>query len=459
MVINVRKSTNSLNPERSKAEVVELPRRTRRFHEQGGSALGCLPHEINGLTVRQSHTLQNAHAVFKMLGMLRRSIEPDLHKTLLQVPAVALLGARQTGKTTLAKTIAAKEPSVYLDLEAPADQLKLSDPASFLADHSDKLVILDEIQRVPDLFSVLRGIIDNNREKGRKSRQFLFLGSASMDLMRQSSESLAGRISYAEMTGLNALEIENTPPALRALWLRGGFPESFLAAREDHAMDWLEDLIRTYLERDVPQMGFRAPASKLRRLWTMLAHLQGEPVNVSALANNLEVQRAAINHYLDILTDLLLVRRLSPWHANVKKRLVKSPRYYIRDSGIQHRLLGIDSYNALLSNPVLGKSWEGFVVENIHSVLPRRSETYYYRTAAGAEIDLVIKFSASETWAVEIKHGTSPTIGKHFAQTCADAGATKKFVVYGGEDVFPIKNGITVISLPRLLKEIIALSR
>jgi predicted AAA+ superfamily ATPase len=389
-----------------------------------------------------------------MKGMIKRWITDKLQKNISQVPAVALLGPRQVGKTTLAKTIAKDADSLYLDLEAPEDLLKLSDPTSFLGSHSDKLVILDEIQRAPDLFMVLRGLIDKNREAGKKSAQFLLLGSASMDLLRQSSESLAGRISYIEMGGLNILEIDNNKKNVQKLWLRGGFPDCYQADDDGMAMDWLENLIRTYLERDVPQMGFRVPATRLRRLWTMLSHLQGETVNYSKLGGNLEIDAKTVNHYIDILTDLLLVRRLEPWHENVKKRLVKSPRFYVRDSGLLHRLLGIDNYEALLSNPVLGKSWEGFVVENIHSVLPRRAETYFYRTAAGAEIDLVIKISSSEIWAVEIKHGVSPKIPKHYSQTCNDVGATKKYIVYGGDDEFPISDDITVISLPKLMNKI-----
>ena len=237
-------------------------------------------------------------------------------------------------------------------------------------------------------------------------------------------------------------------------WLRGGFPDSYLAPDDNLAMDWLENLIRTYLERGIPQMGFRVPAARLRRLWAMLAHLQGETVNYSKLASNLEVDAKTVTHYIDILTALLLVRRLEPWHANVKKRLVKSPRYYVRDSGILHRLLGINSYDGLLSNPVLGKSWEGFVVENIHSILPNRAETYFYRTAAGAEIDLVIKMPSSEIWAEEIKHGVAPKIGKHYSQTCNDVGATHKYILYGGDDEFPVGSDVKIISLPRLMERL-----
>jgi predicted AAA+ superfamily ATPase len=386
--------------------------------------------------------------------MIPRWITNQIKKRIAQVPAVALLGARQVGKTTLAKTIAKGLDSVYLDLEAPEDLLKLSDPAVFLRAHSDKLVILDEIQRAPNLFPVLRGLIDKNREQGRKSGQFLFLGSASMDLMRQTSESLAGRISYIYMGGLNVIETGNESKTIHKLWIRGGFPDSYLAADDAMAMDWLEDLIRTYLERDLPQLGFRVPAIRMRRLWTMLAHLQGEPVNYSKLGANLEIDGKTVSNYIDILSDLLLVRRLEPWHANVKKRLIKSPRYYIRDSGILHRLLGIDHFDALLSNPVLGKSWEGFVMENIHSVLLRRAETYFYRTAAGAEIDLIIRMPSSEIWAVEIKYGTAPKLGRHYSAICDDVGATRKYIIYGGDDEFPVSSDVTVISLTRFVQKL-----
>ena len=365
-----------------------------------------------------------------------------------------LLGARQVGKTTLAKFIARSQNSDYLDLESPEDLLKLSDPTTYLESQRAKLVILDEIQRVPELFTVLRGLIDKNREQGRKAAQYLLLGSASMELLRQSSESLAGRVSHLEMSGLNALEIEEDKDHLRKLWLRGGFPESYLAEDDLLSMNWLEDRVRTYLERDVPQMGFRIPATRLRRLWTMLAHLQGEPANSSKLGGNLEIDRKTVNHYIDVLVGLLLVRRLEPWYANVNKRLVKSPRFYVRDSGILHRLLGINNQEALLSNPVLGKSWEGFVVENICSVLPRHAETFYYRTAAGAEIDLVIRLSSDELLAVEIKYGVAPKISKHFNRTCEGIGATGKYVVYGGDDEFPIGNDVTVISLPRMMRKL-----
>jgi predicted AAA+ superfamily ATPase len=254
------------------------------------------------------------------------------------------------------------------------------------------------------------------------------------------------------MTGFNLLEVPAANPAdIPRIWLRGGFPESYLAATDAFSMAWLEDLIRTYLERDIPQLGFRISATRLRRLWTMLAHLQGESVNFSSLAGNLEVDSKTVSRYIDILVDLLLVRRLEPWHVNVKKRLVKSPRFYVRDSGILHRLLAISDYDALLSNPILGKSWEGFVIENILSILPATTAAYFYRTAAGAEIDLVLRISSTETWAIEIKSGSAPKIKPGFYTACEDVQATHRYVVYGGDDEFPVKHNTTMISLRKLM--------
>ncbi len=370
-------------------------------------------------------------------------------------PAVALLGPRQVGKTTLAHVLTEGRGALYLDLENPEDLRKLSDPLAFLSLNRHRLVVVDEIQRSPDLFMVLRGIIDKNRRAGRKGEQYLLLGSASMDVLRQSSESLAGRISYIELSGLNALEVPTTEQGdMQKLWLRGGFPESYLAESDALAMDWLENLIRTYLERDVPQLGFRVPAARLRRLWTMLAHLQGAPINYTQLAGNLEVAGKTVAAYIDILVDLLLVRRLMPWHTNVKKRLVKTPHFYIRDSGLLHRLLGIGDHESLLSNPVQGKSWEGFVIENVLSALPRLAEAYFYRTAAGAEIDLLLKLPGKELWAVEIKRSLAPKISRGFHLACADVKATRKYVVYGGHDEFPIEGETVVVSLETMMSKL-----
>ncbi len=386
--------------------------------------------------------------------MLKRWIEKRLIQALEDRPAVALVGARQVGKTTLAKSIAQYMDSVYVDLENPIDLLKLADPLSFFEANRNKLIILDEIQRAPEIFTIIRGVIDRNRAEGRKGKQFLLLGSASIQLLRQTSESLAGRISYLELYGLNALEIADDSASLKQRWLRGGFPESCLAADDASAMEWLFDLTATYLERDIPQFAFKIPSDRLRRLWTMLAHLQGETINQMKLAGNLEIDAKTVNRYIDILTDLLLVRRLPPWYRSTKKRLIKSPRYYVRDSGLLHQLLNITSYDMLLSNPILGKSWEGLVIENIHSMLPRHIQTFFYRTATGAKIDLVVQFSADDIWAIEIKFGTAPKISKVFSRTCEEIGATSKFIVYGGSEEFQIGSGVTIIPLASLMERL-----
>jgi predicted AAA+ superfamily ATPase len=388
--------------------------------------------------------------------MLNRLVRSQVETALQQAPAVALLGPRQVGKTTLARQLSANRAAIYLDLESPKDLIRLEDPVAFLSRHADKLIVLDEIQRKPDLFMTLRGIIDEHRLSGRKSEQFLLLGSASMDLLRQSSESLAGRIHYINMSGLNVLEMPHeTLSDLHRLWLRGGFPDSFLADSDANSMAWLEMLVRTYLERDVPQMGFRLSATRLRRLWTMVAHSQGETLNFSKLGSNLEVDGKTASGYLDLLVDLMLVRRLEPWFENAKKRMVKSPRFYVRDSGILHRLLDVTDYDGLLSHPVLGKSWEGFVIENIHSILANTVRSYYYRTAAGSEIDLLLRFSHRELWAIEIKNGSMPKIKAGFHQACADVGATQKIVIHGGDDDFPLPHDTQAMSLLSFMKRLV----
>jgi hypothetical protein len=365
-----------------------------------------------------------------------------------QFPAVALLGPRQVGKTTLADLIARERPSVYLDLEAPADRERLGDAALYLSGHEDKLAILDEVQRMPELFQTLRGLIDRGRSRGLTAGRFLLLGSASIDLLRQSGESLAGRIAYVELAPLNALEADADRD--ERLWIRGGFPDSFLAASDEASALWRGNFIRTYLERDIPQLGPRVPAETLRRFWTMLAHEQGTTLNAAALARSLGVDGRTVARYLDLLVDLLLVRRLPPLHANVGKRLVKSPKVYVRDSGIVHALLGLDDREAVLGHPVAGGSWEGHIVENLLGAAPERTEAYFYRTAAGAEIDLVLDLPGGRRWAVEIKRGLAPKLEKGFHHARADLRPERCFVVYSGEDRYPKAEGVEVIGLREL---------
>ena len=375
-----------------------------------------------------------------------------------QFPAVALLGPRQTGKTTLADLIAEERASVYLDLEDAADRGKLSDAALYLSGHEDKLVILDEVQRVPELFQTLRGLIDQGRRRGIRAGRFLLLGSASIDLLRQSGESLAGRIAYIELEPFNVLEVEadgdseddGDGDARERLWVRGGFPDSFLAESDEASTVWRENFVRTYLERDIPQLGPRVPAETLRRFWTMLAHLQGGTLNAAQLARGLAVDGKTIARYLDLLVDLLLVRRLSPLHANVGKRLVKSPKVYVRDSGIVHTLLGLNDRDAVLGHPVAGGSWEGFVVENLLRAAPDRVKAWFYRTAAGAEIDLVLEMPGGNLWAAEIKRGLAPKLDRGFHYARQDLEPERSFVVYSGEDRYPMGEGVEAIGLGEL---------
>ena len=388
--------------------------------------------------------------------MINRRLENKILKTLQRSPSVALVGPRQVGKTTLALDVSETIPSVYLDLENRLDLQKVSDFATFHAENRDKLIILDEIQQLPEIFSSMRGIIDRERRRGNKTHQFLFLGSASIDLLQQSSESLAGRIAYLELYAIDLLEFSPTsaPDKTRTnqLWLRGGFPESLLAASEADSFDWRKDFIKTYLERDIPQLGARIPAETLARFWTMLAHNQGTTLNAAQMAKNLEVSGVTVGRYLDLMVDLLLVRRLRPWTYNVGKRLVRSPKVYVRDSGITHALLNIVAVNDLLGHPVVGGSWEGFVIENILSVLPSGVQPYYYRTSGGAEIDLVLEFGVSERWAIEIKRSSSPSLSKGFHIACEDIKATRKYVVYSGEDTFSMGQDVRAIALYDLMK-------
>ena len=386
--------------------------------------------------------------------MYKRELAHKVTEKLTQNPAVAILGPRQVGKTTLALEIAKGRPSLYLDLENQEDLQKLRDPAHYLGLHADKLVILDEIQRYPDLFMSLRGVIDAGRREGKGNGRFLVLGPASTDLLKQSSESLAGRINYSELSGLNHFETEATGSQhLQQLWVRGGFPDSYAAQSDAVSHEWRKNFIRTYLERDIPQLGPRIPASTLMRFWTMLAHVQGELFNASRLASSLGVKSVTVSRYLDLMVDLLLVRRLEPWYGNVKKRLVRSPRTYVRDSGILHMLLQIPDYERLLGHPVLGKSWDGFVIENILSVLPSSMHPFFFRTSAGAEIDLLLESSLGDYWAIEIQSGKTPNVKKGFHIACEDLAVKRKFVVYTGEDTFLLGNETTVISLPLFLEE------
>ena len=382
--------------------------------------------------------------------MIDRDLESLVLKRLEQFPCVALLGPRQVGKTTLARAIVDRRPgrALYLDLENPADRRRLDDAPAYLAAQGDKLVVLDEIHRAPELFEVLRGQIDERRRAGREAGHFLILGSAALDLLRQSSESLAGRMVPVEMWPFQPGEVtDQSSDALDRLWLRGGFPGGFLATDDEASFTWRRAFIRSYLEREIPQFGIRVPAETLERFWTMLAHSQGGLLNAQRLAASLGVTWHTVAHYLDIMVDLLLVRRLQPWAANAGKRLVKSPKIYVRDSGLLHCLLNLPTLDDVLGHPVAGPSWEGHAIEAILAAAPPSARAYHYRTATGHELDLVLELSASKRWALEFKKSTAPQVERGFHIACDDIAAERRLLVYPGTERWPAKGGVEVTPL------------
>ena len=387
--------------------------------------------------------------------MYKRKTQKFVQSSLESQAAVVLLGPRQVGKTTLALDIASERPSVYLDLEREADRQILTEPDLYLDEQAGKLVILDEVQQMPDLFKTLRGQIDQRRRAGFRTGQFLLLGSASNILLHQTAESLAGRVRYVEMPPLQPDEVG--ADQLNLLWLRGGFPDSFQAASDRASMDWRLDFLRTYLERDIPALGPRIPAATLRRFWTMLAHVQGGLLNAAALAEGLGVSGQTVGRYLDLLVDLMLVRRLQPWHENVGKRLVKSPKVYVRDSGIVHALLGIGTTEGLLGHPVVGSSWEGFCIEALLAAAPLGTEPFFYRTSVGAELDLVLRLPSGDIWAVEIKRTTAPKVSRGFHTGAEDIGANRKLLVYAGEHEVPVAKDIRALPLAHAIELLSAL--
>lgn len=366
---------------------------------------------------------------------------------LRESPVVALLGPRQVGKTTLAREIAARYPgALLLDLERESDRAALGRPELFLAAHRDRLLVLDEVQHLPHLFEALRPEIDADRRPGR----FLLLGSASRDLLRQSGESLAGRVSYLELTPLVVAELKLDLAALQSLWLRGGFPMSWLAPDDEASFTWRQDFIRTFLQRDLPGMGLRIPAETLRRLWQMLAHLQGQMVNASQLGQSLGgVSHSTVTRYLDVLVDTLMVRRLPPFLPNLGKRLVKSPKVYLRDSGLLHALLGLATVRDLQGHVVAGASWEGFVVEQLAAQLPADAQLSFYRTAVGAEIDLIVEQRA-RTVAVEVKFSSAPKPARGFWQALRDLRIEQAYVVAPVARRYPLAEGVEVLPLQEL---------
>lgn len=385
--------------------------------------------------------------------MISRRLQSVLHQSLATNAAVALLGPRQVGKTTLAFAIRAQQEAHYLDLESRLDSIRMEDFPAFYSAHGDRLVIIDEVQRQPGLFRELRGIIDARRREGRRTGLFLLLGSASHELLAQSGESLAGRIRYLELGPIDLLEQGPvTEASILQLWLRGGFPESLLAKDDASSMAWRESFIRTYLERDIPQLGPRVPATTLARLWTMLAHQQGATLNMSQLARSLDMSVPTIGRYIDLMTDLFLLRRLQPYAANIGKRMVRTPKVYLCDSGIGHALLHIPDTMQLTGHPASGGSWEGFVLSNTLSVCPSHALPYFYRSAVGDEIDLVLEMGLSTRWAVEIKRSAVASPSKGFYRACKDIGATERFLVHGGSVAYTLPDGVSALPLADFMR-------
>ena len=389
--------------------------------------------------------------------MIDRRIESTLrHRLSSVVPAAVLLGPRQVGKTTLARRVADSWPTgaVYLDMERPADRRRLDDADAYLRAQAPKLVVIDEIHRVPELFAILRGVIDDRRAQGQRFGHFLLLGSASLDLMQQSSESLAGRVTCLDMNPVDGPEAAAAGIEPDALWCRGGFPDSLLARDDRGSYEWRLDFIRSYLERDVPMFAPRMPSQTLSRLWTMLAHLQGGLLNASQLAASLGVASPTVGRYIDLLADLQLVRRLQPWSANVGKRLVKTPKVYVRDSGIAHALLGLGDLDAVLGHPVAGGSYEGFVLETLIGALPPNVSPHFYRTSDGSEIDLLLVQGERPIVAIEVKRSTAPAISRGFGLACDDLNVEQRWAVYPGTERFAVRQGTQAVGLVELAQRL-----
>lgn len=369
-------------------------------------------------------------------------------------PVVALLGSRQVGKTTLAQALDLEKPTHYLDLERPSDVAKLADPELYLSRLSGQFVILDEIQRLPELFPILRGLVDQRRREGERSAQFLLLGSASPELLQQSSETLAGRISYLELPPLYLTELDRPGEMLERHWFRGGYPDAYLAANNRMAMQWSDDFITSYVERYMPQLGATASPMQLRRFSSMLAHQHGGIVNLSHTGNALGIDGKTVRRYIDLLEGLYLIRNLPAWSRNAGKRLVKSPKIFWRDTGLLHRLSGLENFEQLLGHPACGHSWEGYCIAQIFALLPPSVSASHYRTHAGAEVDLVLEDASGKVHAIEIKRTLSPRLTPAFRESMTTLDANRGTYLMPAGERFPLSEKVTAINLIDFLSEL-----
>ena len=386
------------------------------------------------------------------MQMIKRSLKDILHRRIDTVPVVALLGSRQVGKTTMAKSLRLRNKNRYLDLELPSDRAKLNDPELYLSSCENELVILDEVQTMPELFPVLRSLVDKRRQKGEKAGHFLLLGSASPELLQKSSETLAGRISYLELNPLNLKEIKNKENEINQLWIRGGYPDSFLAEDLSISTQWRNDFVTSYVERFIPNLGLtKSTPIELRRLCSMLAYQHGGILNYASLSRSLGIDAKTVRKYIELLEGLYLTRTLHPWVKNVGKRLVKAPKFFWRDTGILHALTNLKSLEDVLGNPLCGASWEGFCIEQIVTSLPDHAKSFHYRTHAGAELDLIIELPGKDIIAVEIKRSLSPKVTPAMMESFETTGAKHGFIVTPKGEGFPMNKYFTALPISEFI--------
>ncbi len=382
--------------------------------------------------------------------MIRRRIIEEINDSLNYFPVVSIIGPRQVGKTTLAKQIITEFqiPSIYLDLERTSDILKLENAELFFSQQKDKLIVIDEVQLKKDLYPLLRSLVDETNKPG----QFLLLGSASPELIRHSSETLAGRIAYHQLHPIDIIEAPESV-SQNDLWLKGGFPKALLAQNNDIAQKWIENFVGTYLNRDLLQLGLNASPTVIRNLWSMMAHLNGQLLNATTIGKSLGLTTPTVKRYIDFLEEAFLLKSLHPFSWNMQKRLVKTPKIYLNDTGILHQLIGISDFISLSGNPIIGSSWESFVVNQIDAIKKKRIELYFYRTHHGAEVDLVFTKGLTIIATAEIKYSNAPQLSKGNFNALEDLNAIRNYVITPSSDDYLMRDNIQVCSLKSFISD------